>query len=1725
MLGAQGKNDDLVDALTVSFDSLLSGELPSLGWWHLYGVSKSVEELQQTSVVGAAVQGLLDEHERVLTNENRFASEWRGKVLLQLSVKKREQVSAGLMRSFRGKRGGDGNLPEKLMSRRLERRVEEQSKVPYELQAAVVLGSDLGGLKQLQTALDRLGKAVKKVGDQIASSLSASDAEDERGPDDEVFVEVVVEAHAYRTRAVQLVDGQGDFVTRQGRRADSSDEEAADVGTRRQPRGGADQPGVLHKLNPVAKLAMAEDPKQLADVVVYLCSRRDSHRLAFVRLRAQELLDAPRAFKPRWLTLQPTAPQQWAQGQPPPSLLIHLSLLRLDAEDVGRPSPNWPPAEMPRQLIYSPYEVRLHLYQGKDMPPMDDNGLLDPYVVAVVNGQRLSLPTKRGSKRSSVESETVNPQWYETLSAQVWLPDLAYAPPLMLEVWDLDTFDAADFVGCVRMPMDRVRVGEAFPRPGATGGDGAAKPKRKLTMDEKLRAQAAERVQKAARAKAAAAAAAIGSSPSPFEAQRAFISAAEATGGASSSAAAAAAAPSAAAGPSGRERAQPAGISPKWHPLTERVPTTELGRGAFRFAAWAHARHRARPELGSVLVQLELFKLTSAEPQLLEGEAVRGELHFPQLAPSDVPLPSLRPETRMASLHIAVLGLQNVVAGGAPSTRPRFDRVVAAASGPRKPYVELDVGGRRWAERAPDGYEEIGDLQRGSTTPSCTPSASNPLYAETLTLQAPLPIDPIFLPALRVRVKDSLFGGLREPLLGATNIKLARYLPKDLFLPGGSEGPDSEGSRTSALENIREHLPFNGRKTETERKSVDDGHHESLQELTFDARNFFGEEKEGGGASVVEGTLVAPQQQQGGVVVGGKLMRRGPELLKSLRNTMAKQVRKAAEGASGVLTSIGAENEDILSQVALMDEAAAQLAGALDEADEELLESELVRYEQELKVALTKMARLKRELAHIEHEMGRGCRSLCGCFYVFCCWCIDRKQIALRNRFTQLQLERVTFTGKVREIGAEHRALGHAYDTLVRETPYMNGRRVLKAELEEELDDMPFKHFEVISGQGKKITKVATLNALLRVTPYGAPLPPADAELFAKLTTPQEYVVRVYVLRGVNLTPRDKSWAAGVKTMIGGGSASRMGADRFVPRMGTESYSDPYLRVTLGNNELGSRDAHLTDVLDAPFYRVFEIPKVRLPDDNRLIIECWDWDWDGDELIGRTEIALMDRTSSPTWAETMQSRPPLERRSLYSPLSRRPQGHLEMWVDILTPEAAAEHPEPIDIAPPQPTEWELRVICWQGQLYQEYLEDADHSGLVDMYGAFKFGNGSNWQHTETHARALAGQGSFNWRFKWPVTLDPSIKSEDARLGLQMWDLDVLSPNDYLGEAQLDLHKWFRRCSRRKQPRPAYCAPSDLGLKHAAPDSGIKPRGLFSWEQHKEQEVDPVAEHNRVWVPLHREGNSEPIGQMMISIELVPAARLHHGMLPAGEGRDEPNANPHLPTPIGRVSDDPIYGWLYRLLGPKYMRWLAYTLLFVFLGYLFFTFCLSFLGEFVSMSILKGVGYDRAVELTSQASGAAALTSGATAAANATVAAAAAVYAGEALRSVPEPQQLVNSSADARLSQVPVWAAHALPEQHLNTSVVADLATATVVNVSGPSVAAVVNGSLQAGAARTGGASSPASARAAVGQSARSSELARRPGTGRKAKRRDRPASSRAVLSPPNALNDTHRSIT
>ena len=155
------------------------------------------------------------------------------------------------------------------------------------------------------------------------------------------------------------------------------------------------------------------------------------------------------------------------------------------------------------------------------------------------------------------------------------------------------------------------------------------------------------------------------------------------------------------------------------------------------------------------------------------------------------------------------------------------------------------------------------------------------------------------------------------------------------------------------------------------------------------------------------------------------------------------------------------------------------------------------------------------------------------------------------------------------------------------------------------------------------------------------------------------------------------------------------------------------------------------------------------------------------------------------------------------------------------------------------------------------------------------------------------------------------------------DMDI-GINDCVGSATLPLNKWFTRVFRRKATRPLYfaagdpCEPANGGFNFESMAEAAEL--LLSDHKALLDEVDEELEAAKFWLPLSND-KREDRGWLMLSIELVPAAQIKDR--PAGHGRSEPNSNPFLPKPTGRLkfTFNP-FVMLYRLLGPKICRQLS-----------------------------------------------------------------------------------------------------------------------------------------------------------------------------------------------------------
>ncbi|RQM17860.1 hypothetical protein B5M09_006666, partial [Aphanomyces astaci] len=142
------------------------------------------------------------------------------------------------------------------------------------------------------------------------------------------------------------------------------------------------------------------------------------------------------------------------------------------------------------------------------------------------------------------------------------------------------------------------------------------------------------------------------------------------------------------------------------------------------------------------------------------------------------------------------------------------------------------------------------------------------------------------------------------------------------------------------------------------------------------------------------------------------------------------------------------------------------------------------------------------------------------------------------------------------------------------------------------------------------------------------------------------------------------------------------------------------------------------------------------------------------------------------------------------PYEVRVYGSLQLWVDILTPAQAALY-EPVNIEPPPPQKFEVRVVIWRS----EGVTDRDMNTMNDLF-VKAWMEGTKPQTTDTHWRCSTGKGSWNYRLKFTVQMP--MKPEYGRLTIQLWDKDLAKWNDLIGESQLDLYKWIHKAFHEKR---------------------------------------------------------------------------------------------------------------------------------------------------------------------------------------------------------------------------------------------------------------------------------------------------------------------------------------
>uniref|UniRef100_A0A6I8NEY4 Myoferlin n=1 Tax=Ornithorhynchus anatinus TaxID=9258 RepID=A0A6I8NEY4_ORNAN len=523
------------------------------------------------------------------------------------------------------------------------------------------------------------------------------------------------------------------------------------------------------------------------------------------------------------------------------------------------------------------------------------------------------------------------------------------------------------------------------------------------------------------------------------------------------------------------------------------------------------------------------------------------------------------------------------------------------------------------------------------------------------------------------------------------------------------------------------------------------------------------------------------------------------------------------------------------------------------------------------------------------------------------------------------------------------------------------------------------------------------------------PVPPRQ---FRELpdSGPQECIVRVYVVRGLELQPQDSN-----------------------------GLCDPYIKISLGRKVIEDRDHYVPNTLNPVFGRMYEL-SCFLPQEKDLKISVYDYDaLTRDEKVGETVIDLENRFLSRfgshcgipqqycvsgvnTWRDQLKPTqllqnvarfkgypPPIllesgnrlefggreysldefeanrvlhphlgptdqrlalhilrtqglvpehvETRTLFSTFQPNiSQGKLQMWVDVF-PKSLGPPGPPFNINPRKAKKYVLRVIIWNTK--DVILDEKSVTGeeMSDIYvKGWIPGNEENKQKTDVHYRSLDGEGNFNWRFVFPFEYLPAEELCVVSKKEHFWSLDQ---TEFRVPPRLIVQIWdndkfslddflgFVELDLHRVVIPAKSPEKcHLGM---IPDPGTtNPLKIKTASLFEQKSM-------KGWWPCYAEKDGVRVlnGKVEMTLEVLNEKEVDER--PAGKGRDEPNMNPKLEAP-----NRPETSFLWFTNPCKTMRfilwrrfkWVIIGLIILLILLLFVAVLLYSLPNYLSMKIVR-----------------------------------------------------------------------------------------------------------------------------------------------------------------------------
>uniref|UniRef100_A0A667WPJ3 Myoferlin like n=1 Tax=Myripristis murdjan TaxID=586833 RepID=A0A667WPJ3_9TELE len=486
-------------------------------------------------------------------------------------------------------------------------------------------------------------------------------------------------------------------------------------------------------------------------------------------------------------------------------------------------------------------------------------------------------------------------------------------------------------------------------------------------------------------------------------------------------------------------------------------------------------------------------------------------------------------------------------------------------------------------------------------------------------------------------------------------------------------------------------------------------------------------------------------------------------------------------------------------------------------------------------------------------------------------------------------------------------------------------------------------------------TVVGEFKGSFRIYPLsddpGVPAPPRQFRELPE-SGPQECLVRIYVVRCIDLQPKDNN-----------------------------GMCDPYIKITLGRKTVDDRDNYKPNTLNPDFGRVFEL-SCFLPQDKDLKIAVYDYDLlSRDEKVGETVIDLENRLLSRFGAycglpqtyctsgvnqwrhqlkpsQILQNQaklkgipPPriegdgssltfsgrqyslqdfeansvnhqhlgparerlalhvlrnqglvpehVETRTLCS--SYQPnlsQGRIQMWVDIFPKSLGLPGP-PCDITPRKAKKYYLRAIVWNTT--DVILDETSITGenMSDIYvKGWMPGMEDDKQKTDVHYRSLDGDGNFNWRFIFGFDYLPAEQLCVVSRKEHFWNLDK---TEFRVPPKLIIQIW----DNDKFSLDDYLGAIELDLLNLIPPAKSPEKcslkmipGMPGSSLTKRPNPNSLFSQKSVrgWWPCMMEQDGKHVlgGKVELTLEIVEEKEMEER--PAGKGRDEPNMNPKLDPP-------------------------------------------------------------------------------------------------------------------------------------------------------------------------------------------------------------------------------------